>query len=121
MSIQCEIQNMIEHYEDMVESLNTAIWAAVDTDHDQDGIMLVVRKSAYEKDIIPDLKKLLAIVNARQTSYMPERARIILKTEDGEVVYGEYDFNTPMEKDAVNELAMKLRKDRKMGVEVRKI
>ena len=120
MSLQSELNNMIEHYEDLVQELNRAIGVASAKGHSFGD--LIAKKYAYETEMLPDLRSLLKIAEARQTSYLPNKqAQIVLKDEDGEHVYGTYDFNTSAEKNAVNELAMRLRDARKMGVEVRKI
>ena len=120
MSLQCEIQNMIEHYEDLVQELNRAIGVASAKGHSYGE--LLTKKNAYESEMLPDLRSLLKIAEIRQTSYLPnQKAQIVLKDEDGEYIYGTYDFNSSLEKDAVNEMARKLRKARKMGVEVRRL
>ena len=120
MSLQSEIRNMIEHYEDLVQELNRAIGVASGRGHSFGD--LIAKKTAYESEMLPDLRSLLKIDEIRQTSYLPkQKAQIVMKDEDGEYIYGVYNFETDPEKDAVNELARKLRKARKMGVEVRRL
>ena len=121
MSLQCEIQNMIDHYTDLVQELKRAIAMTSYKGHESG--TLIARMMAYEEDMLPDLRSLLQVAEARQSSYLPEqhKAQIIIKDEDGETVYGTYDFNSKLEKAAVNELARKLRDFRKVGVEVRKV
>ena len=72
MSLSCEIRNLIEHYEDLVDCLNRAIGCAVDHQHSIDAEKLTMRKMTYERDMIPDLKKLLEIAEAGKKSYLPE-------------------------------------------------
>ena len=120
MSLQCEIQNLIDHYTDLVQELNRAIGVASSRGHSFGD--LIAKKTAYESEMLPDLRSLLKIAEIRQTSYLPnQKAQIVLKDEDGEHIHGTYDFNTNAEKNAVNELAMRLRDARKMGVEVRRL
>ena len=120
MSLSCEIRNLIDHYTDLVQELNRAIGMAAAKGHGCGE--LITKKTTYESEMLPDLRSLLKIAEIRQTSYLPkQQAQIVLKDEDGEYIYGTYDFNSSLEKDAVNELARKLRKARKMGVEVRKV
>ena len=120
MSLHSELRNMIEHYEDLVQELNRAIGVASSRGHSFGD--LIAKKTAYESEMLPDLRSLLKIAEIRQTSYLPnQKAQIVMKDEDGEYIYGTYDFNSILEKDAVNELARKLRKARKMGVEVRRL
>ena len=120
MSLQCEIQNLIDHYTDLIQELNRAIGVASAKGHSYGE--LLTKKNAYESEMLPDLRSLLKIAEIRQTSYLPnQKAQIVLKDEDGEHIHGTYDFNTNAEKNAVNELAMRLRDARKMGVEVRKV
>lgn len=40
------------------------------------------------------------------------KAKLIMNIEGEEYVYGTYNFNTPEEKNRVNELAMKIRDER---------
>lgn len=120
MSLQCEIRNLIDHYTDIVQELNRAIGMC-----SAKGLLcgeLIAKKVVYESEMLPDLRSLLKVAEARQSSYLPdEQVQIVIKTDDGEVVYGTYPFNTPGEKNRVNELAMQIRDERGMGVEVRKV
>lgn len=120
MSIQCEIRNLIDHYTDLVQELNRAIGMCSAKGYGCGE--LIAKKMVYESEMLPDLRSLLKVAEARQSSYLPDAmVQIVLKTDDGEVVYGTYPFNTPGEKNRVNELAMQIRDERGMGVEVRKV
>ena len=72
MSLPNEISNMIDHYKHLVDCLNRAIGSAADHDHECDGLRLMARKMAYERDMIPDLEKLLEIAEAGKDGYLPE-------------------------------------------------
>ena len=120
MSLQCEIQNLIDHYTDLAQELNRAIGLAAAKGHGCGE--LITKKTTYESEMLPDLRSLLKVAEARQSSYLPDKmVQIVIKTDDGEVVYGTYEYNTPSEKNRVNELAMQIRDERGMGVEVRKV
>lgn len=47
------------------------------------------------------------------------KATIVMKFEQGEYEYGTYDYNTPLEKVMVNELAIRVRDEWHCEVEVR--
>ena len=47
------------------------------------------------------------------------QATIVMKSSYGECTYGTYDYNTPLEKAFVNELASRIREERYCETEVR--
>lgn len=48
-----------------------------------------------------------------------KKATILMKFPEGEYKYGTYDFNTPLERAYVNELAMRIKSERFCETEVR--
>lgn len=120
MSLQCEINNLIDHYTDLVQELNRAIGMCSAKGYGCGE--LIAKKVVYESEMLPDLRSLLKVAEARQSSYLPaEQVQIVIKSDDGETVYGTYPYNTAGERNYANELAMKIRDERGMGVEVRKV
>ena len=49
------------------------------------------------------------------------KAEIVMVCDDEEYVYGTYPFDTDVEKNKVNELAMQIRKEREVETYVRKV
>lgn len=106
-----EILYMIHRYENKVRGLESSI---EEEDKELDRMMMISRKNAYAMDMIPDLKRLLDETEEH-------KAQIILHFPDGDTVYGTFDFTSPGERTYVNELALKLKKERECPVEVRRI
>ena len=73
------------------------------------------RRWTYVQEMIPTLKRLLELCPASKT------ATIIMKFagDDEEYPFGTFDFNTPLERRYVNEMAMQIRNDRFCETEVR--
>ena len=69
MSITNEIQNMIDHYEDLIMETDRAIQVSVK--HKRDIGCLVTKRMAYADRMLPDLRHLLKVAEARQGSYLP--------------------------------------------------
>ena len=69
MSITNEIQNMIDHYEDLVMETDRAIQVSVK--HKRDIGCLITKRMAYADQMLPDLKHLMDIAKAKQSSYLP--------------------------------------------------
>ena len=65
-----EIQNLIDHYEDLVQETDRAIQVSIK--HKRDIGCLITKRMAYADCMLPDLRKLLEVAEARQTSYLPE-------------------------------------------------
>lgn len=49
------------------------------------------------------------------------KAQIVMVVDGNEYVYGTYPFETAKERNEVNELAMKIRDERKVGTFVREV
>ena len=70
MSLQCEIRNLIDHYTDLVQELNRAIGLCSAKGYGCGE--LIAKKVVYESEMLPDLRSLLEVAEARQSSYLPE-------------------------------------------------
>lgn len=113
MSIREEILMQIRRYENCVRGLDGSI--AEETD-ERDKEQLMSRRWTYVQEMIPTLKRLLELCPASKT------ATIIMKFDNQpqeEYTFGTFDFNTPLERRYVNEMAMQIRNDRFCETEVR--
>ncbi len=106
-----EILYMIERYQNKIRGLEASIEEADGTERD----MLIGRKEAFRVEMIKDLKRLLELAPAPKTATIWMR----FPGDDEEYQYGTYAFNTTAEKNSVNGLAMRVRKERECQVEVR--
>lgn len=116
VSIREEILMTLHRYENKVRGIECSIKEAAALRHGDDIGMLTSRKNAYAMDMIPDLKRLLEMCPASKT------ATIIMKFDNQpqeEYPFGTFDFNTPLERRYVNEMAMQIRNDRFCETEVR--
>lgn len=115
-TVRDEIILMIQRYENKVRGITSSIVESAAHRHGDDVGMLTSRKNAYTMDMIPDLKRLLELCPAKKT------ATIIMKFDNQsqeEYPFGTFDFNTPLERRYVNEMAMQIRNDRFCETEVR--
>ena len=112
VTIREEILMQIRRYENCVRGLDGSI--AEETD-ERDKEQLMARRWTYAQEMIPTLKRLLELCQANKT------ATIIMKYagDDEEYPFGTFDFNTPLERRYVNEMAMQIRNDRFCETEVR--
>ena len=112
VSIREEILLQIRRYENCVRGLDGSI--AEETD-ERDKEQLMSRRWTYVQEMIPTLKRLLELCPVDKT------ATIIMKYagDDEEYPFGTFDFNTPLERRYVNEMAMQIRNDRFCETEVR--
>lgn len=112
MSIREEILMQIRRYENCVRGLDGSIAEEPD---ERDKEQLMSRRWTYVQEMIPTLKRLLELCPASKT------ATIIMKFpgDDEEYPFGTFDFNTPLERRYVNEMAMQIRNDRFCETEVR--
>lgn len=113
MNIREEILMQIRRFENCVRGLDGSI--AEETD-EQDKEQLMARRWTYVQEMIPTLKRLLELCPAKKT------ATIIMKFDNQpqeEYPFGTFDFNTPLERRYVNEMAMQIRNDRFCETEVR--
>lgn len=111
-TIREEILMQIRRYENCVRGLDGSI--AEETD-ERDKEQLMARRWTYVQEMIPTLKRLLELCPANKT------ATIIMKFagDSEEYPFGTFDFNTPLERRYVNEMAMQIRNDRFCETEVR--
>ena len=112
MNIREEILMQIRLYENCVRGLDGSIAEEPD---ERDKEQLMARRWTYVQEMIPTLKRLLEMCPANKT------ATIIMKFagDDEEYPFGTFDFNTPLERRYVNEMAMQIRNDRFCETEVR--
>lgn len=68
MSLENEISNTLERYQDMVRSLDGLI---ARTDNKEDMIKGLLRRQAYLHDMIPDLEHLLEVARAGRSNWLP--------------------------------------------------
>ena len=113
MSIREEILMQIRRYENCVRGLDGSIAEEPD---ERDKEQLMSRRWTYVQEMIPTLKRLLELCPANKT------ATIIMKFDNEpqeEYPFGTFDFNTPLERRYVNEMAMQIRNTRFCETEVR--
>ena len=113
VSIREEILLQIRRYENCVRGLQASIEEETDK---MDHALLIGRKYTYEQEMIPTLKRLLELCPVNKT------ATIVMKFDNQpqeEYPFGTFDFNTPLERRYVNEMAMQIRNDRFCETEVR--
>ena len=113
MSIREEIIMQIRRYENCVRGLDGSIAEEPD---ERDKEQLMARRWTYAQEMIPTLKRLLELCPVDKT------ATIIMKFDNQpqeEYPFGTFDFNTPLERRYVNEMAMQIRSDKFCETEVR--
>ena len=68
MSLENEISNTLERYQDMVRSLDGLI---ARTDNKEDMMKGLLRRQACLHDMIPDLEHLLEVARAGRSNWLP--------------------------------------------------
>ena len=71
VSITNEIQNLIDHYEDMLQETDRAIQVSIK--HKRDIGCLITKRMAYADNMLPDLRKLLEVAEARTANWLPNK------------------------------------------------
>lgn len=64
-----EIQNLIDHYEDLVQETDRAIQVSIK--HKRDIGYLITKRMAFADNMLPDLRKLLEVAEARTANWLP--------------------------------------------------